>query len=134
MTDTLRAALADCCTRMEVARGILQEDTGGSWGMLDTEKARAALAEPAAEPVSASADERDAERYRWLRACLWTQELNQWSKGKAWVWSTRFAACVNASGDLDPVTQGQELDAAIDARMAEDPALSAQQAPAKESP
>lgn len=60
---------------------------------------------------------KDAERYRWLRDCLWTQELNAYSKGRTWLWSTRFASSIEAGGDLDVVTQAQELDAAIDAAM-----------------
>jgi hypothetical protein len=52
MTHDMREALADCCTRMERARGILQADTGGQWAMLDTTDARAALsAAPEADTI-----------------------------------------------------------------------------------
>lgn len=39
--ERLRAALLDCCERMERARGILSSE--GNWGMLDTTTARTAL-------------------------------------------------------------------------------------------
>jgi hypothetical protein len=58
-------------------------------------------------------------RYRWLRDCLWNQELNGFTGERSWLWSTRFASSYEQGGDLDCVTQGQELDAAIDARLAE---------------
>jgi hypothetical protein len=60
----------------------------------------------------------DAARYLWLRSLLWTQELNPYSRDRQWLWSTRFLSSVDSSGDLDEVTQAQELDAAIDAARA----------------
>ena len=43
----LLAALQDCCTRMERARGILSKE--GNWAMLDTEMARATIAKATGE-------------------------------------------------------------------------------------
>lgn len=62
----------------------------------------------------------DAERYRWLRNCLWNQERNGFTGERSWLWSTRFASGYEQSGELDCLTQGQELDAAIDVRLAEE--------------
>lgn len=62
----------------------------------------------------------DAQRYRWLRGLLWQQELSAFSKDRVWLWSARFASSNTSGGDLDPVTQGQELDAIIDQRLNED--------------
>lgn len=62
----------------------------------------------------------DAARYRWLQECQWHQEPNGYTGERSWLWSVRFAASMAASGDLDHVTQQQELDAAIDERIAQD--------------
>lgn len=40
----LIAEFSDCVERMDRTRGILMHDSGGNWGMLDTNKAKAMLA------------------------------------------------------------------------------------------
>jgi hypothetical protein len=70
-------------------------------------------APPAAQPD----DAQDAARYRWLRHCLWKQQLVQPPVTRAWWWSVEFLSRLDSGGDLDVVTQGQELDAAIDEAM-----------------
>ena len=59
-------------------------------------------------------------RYRWLRGCLWNQQLSPYSSERYWLWLTQFGTFVEAGGDFDAITQGQELDAALNERIKQD--------------